>query len=184
MFKVLNYKDFNQELVEQLMEFTYKESTYEIFEDSYLSKIDKENEYEKKKAHEKFKSDYYNFIESFMSSPNDSQFIAVIDKDNKYVSGVRAIKMSELIWFEEALETAVDYRNCGYSTTLIKGLIRHLEGEKCEIIIAHVSKFNIESINLHKKLGFELTSKKVIDENNKYCPNQLQFEYKIKRKLS
>lgn len=179
MFKILEYSDFDKELVEHLMEFTYKESADEIFEESYMKSVDRENEVEKNRAYQKFKIYYYEFIDLFLSETHTSQFIAVIEEHEKFVSGLRAVELSNGIWLEEALETAVEFRERGHAMELVSNLINHLTSKKAEVIVARVSKSNIESRNFHEKMNFVETSKDVIDENGVFYPMSVQYEYKL-----
>jgi len=179
MFKILEYSDLNEELVEHLMKFTYKESANEIFEESYFKLINKDNKVGKDIIYERFKVEYYDFINLFMSEKQTSQFIAVIEENEKFVSGVRAVELSQGIWLEEALETAVDFRECGHAMELVSNLIGHLTSKKAEVIVARVAKSNIESRNFHEKMNFVETSKDVIDENGIFYSMSVQYEYKL-----
>ncbi|MGB3366618.1 MAG: GNAT family N-acetyltransferase [Acidaminobacteraceae bacterium] len=179
MFKILKYSDFNEELVEHLIKFTYKESADEIFEESYLKLIDKEDRVGKELIYNKFKLDYYDFINLFMSEKQKSQFIAVIEEKGKFVSGVRAIELSQGIWLEEALETAVEFREHGHAMELVTSLIEELTLKKAELIVARVAKSNIESRNFHEKMNFIETSKDVIDENGIFYSMSVEYEYKL-----
>lgn len=178
MFKILDYENFSEGLVEHLMNFTYEESTNEIFEDSYLQDVDENDKFEKSKAYEKFKSDYNEFIKAFMHN-NQQQFIAVVEEDKKYISALRVIELEKDIWFEEALETAVNYRKCGYSTMLVTSLIEYLKDKNAKLIIANIGKSNIESINFHKKIGFEETDGMAVDEDGTEYPGCIRFEYRF-----
>lgn len=177
MFKILDYSNFNMQLVNHLMEFTYQESTLEIFEESYLKSIDSGDEIKKERAYEVLKTDYYDFIDLFMCEENVSQFIAVLELDGKYVCALRAVEIEKGIWLEEALETAREYRKQGYSFRLIEHLKEELKKRDAKTIIARIAKSNEKSINLHKKVDFKESKKTVIDEDARVYLQSLQFEY-------
>lgn len=179
MFKVLSSSDYCNGLVDHFMEFTYQESTRENFEDLYLKAIESKSEEADTVEYEKMILDYYTFIESFLNSEDENQFIAVFEKNSSYVSALRAIEIQKGIWLEEALETAIEHRRCGYSTELVKGLIEFLKEKKGKFIVANIARSNTESRDFHKKLGFIETDKPVVDDSGIVYKRQIRYEYKI-----
>ncbi|WP_430883356.1 GNAT family N-acetyltransferase [Fusibacter sp. JL216-2] len=176
MFKILTVEDINHNTVEHLLNFTYKESIQEILKESYLEESNSCN-YEN--AVNKLREDYYSFIDNYVHSINRNQLIAVYEHEGKFVSALRAVEMTNGIWLEEALESAVEYRNQGFSTRLLYGLLDYLKTTNGKILIANIGKSNTESRNLHRKLGFIETDKVACDEDGNEYYKQIRYEYSI-----
>jgi len=180
MFEIFGKGDFSDDLAEHLLTFTYLESSVEIIKSNYI-----ENQHDistsiEKKAQEKFRKDYFEFISDFLSSEEFNQFIAAYRVDRKIVSALRIIEMESGVWLEEALETAPECRRNGYSFKLVEKLIESVRERNGKVIVANIGRSNKASRNLHIKLGFRETTKLAIDESGNVFKNQVRYEYRLK----
>ena len=96
--------------------------------------------------------DNYEFKESeFMNAyvVYDDKFAGFITYQLMY----EKVEIIDLIIYE-------GYRNKGYATNLIKAVIKEAIDKKCENITLEVNCNNEAAINLYKKLGFKIASKR------------------------
>lgn len=79
-------------------------------------------------------------------------FYAIWEENGQYVSALRLEPYRDGLLLE-ALETRPDRRRKGYASGLIRAVLNFPEVKK---VYSHVSKRNVPSLAVHKKLGFQV----------------------------
>ena len=169
MIKIITKDNISSAVINQLFNFTYRESLTEIFNNEYLSKTDISNPHD---AMKNMYQDYDEFISDFLNCKNGEQIIALYEVDSKYVSALRCSQLEEGNWLIEGLETTADYRKQGYGSNLVRSLIDYLKSKNASAVCSNIGFSNEESLSLHKRLGFKVSNELAVDKNGNVYRNQ------------
>lgn len=179
MYLTFEKGNFDPTIVNELLVYTYEESTQELLEDMYSEGLDFTISTELEEAKRRQAVDYYNFIEEFVNEKSKEQFMAIYKVNDKIVSALRMYELKKDEWFLEALETAISERGNGYGKQLVKAAVEDIVRRNGKLIKAHISKSNIASIAVHKSCGFIQTDNPAQDEDGYIYKNSYEFEYTI-----
>lgn len=119
------------------------------------------------------KASYIAYLESCITDDLFLSYYVLRNSHRKIISLCRVIKRNGSYTLE-GLETHRDDYRKGYASKLIDLMIGSLYGQGIEELYANVSKDNLPSLNLHKKLGFAQ-----IDCHSK----QIRFSLNLKKYL-
>lgn len=179
MYRTYGKNEYDLQVAEELLSYTYKESSDELLIAYYCNGLNLEDVSQFEKACANQKKEYHKFIKKFLDEETRTQFVAVYFNENRIVSALRMIEISDQNWFLEALETTPSERQKGFGKLLVKKLVEDINMRNGKSIIAHIHKSNQESIKLHESCGFRVTNNLVHDEDGHYYKNHLEFIYKV-----
>ena len=95
-------------------------------------------------------NEFFQYLQEVFFAQSDAVY-CILEQDGKYVSALRLEPYKDGLLLE-ALETAPEYRRCGYGRKLIQAVLEQFGNRK---IYSHVSKKNAASISTHLKCGFQ-----------------------------
>jgi GNAT superfamily N-acetyltransferase len=102
----------------------------------------------------------------------------VLSENGEWVSALRTSRISDGLYYIEALETAPEHRRKGHGAKLLKEVIRTLGEDGPFRICDCVSKRNTASVNTHLAAGFSIAAEEGHDLlRNETDPDDLSFEY-------
>ncbi|MCR5808229.1 MAG: GNAT family N-acetyltransferase [Clostridiales bacterium] len=127
----------------------YEESTRENAEEFYPGM-------EINAAVKKAEGEFTEFLEEFMSRPENSYWI--LEEDGVWVSALRLTQTEPGFYYLEALETRPDSRRRGCAARLIAAVTDELKKQGPFRICDCVSKRNLPSIRTHEACGFRIAS--------------------------
>ena len=137
------------------------EKLMDIYEESNLENLsmvkpDNEDISDKNILYQKVRESYKSYIKNeFLKNGNN--YLAIIKDDKDYLAALRIYDEGDFFLLE-ALETNPKHRRCGYGEYLVRKVISILE--KGSEIRSEVGISNKKSLNLHKKLGFQILEKR------------------------
>lgn len=98
------------------------------------------------------KNDLYSYLkEDFFTRPNS--FYGIWAEGDQYISTLR-MEPYEDGFLLQALKTHSGYLNKGFATKLFESILT--EKKLIQKVYSHVEKRNIASMQLHRKLGFQI----------------------------
>lgn len=138
--------------LEKLMD-VYEESNLENLS---MVKSDYGHISDKNILYQKVRESYKSYIKNeFLKNGNN--YLAIIKDDKDYLAALRIYDEGDFFLLE-ALETNPKHRRCVYGEYLVRKVISILE--KGSEIRSEVGISNKKSLNLHKKLGFQILEKR------------------------
>lgn len=137
------------------------EKLMDVYEESNLENLsmvmsDYGHISDKNILYQKVRESYKSYIKNeFLKNGNN--YLAIIKDDKDYLATLIIYDEGDFFLLE-ALETNPAHRRCGYGEYLVREVISILE--KGIEIRSEVGISNKKSLNLHKKLGFQILEKR------------------------
>lgn len=132
----------------------------------------------------KSKESFYSFLKNNFFVKNNGMFFILKDENGEYKAALRIEEYEENKFFLQGLETKLDCRNCGFSTTLLKETISYLEEKRGNIEIrCSILEDNVSSIKSHLKVAFRkelIYGYKNIYTKERYKKSYIGYLYKSK----
>ena len=95
--------------------------------------------------------DFYAFLKAFLKEPNT--LCAVWMVEERYVAVLRSEPYRDGMLIT-GVETAPEYRNCGYAKQLLRAVVDYLHGCGVQKIYSHIHIANASSVRVHLSCGF------------------------------
>ena len=92
----------------------------------------------------------------------------VLEEDGTWVSALRTYRISDGLYYLEALETRPDKRRMGYGAALLKAVLSAMKETGGFRLCSCVGKRNEASLATHKRCGFSIVS----EEGHDYLTNE------------
>ena len=137
------------------------EKLMDIYEESNLENLsmvkpDNEDISDKNILYQKVRTSYKSYIKNEFLK-DDKNYLAILKDEKTYLTALRIYDEDDF-YFLEALETRPGSRRCGYGENLLREVFSLLK--KGSEIRSEVSLSNKKSLDLHKKLGFQILEKR------------------------
>ena len=152
-------KEYSEIDAGKLMD-VYAESNLENTDYFFPEETDKEA------AVRKVEEGFLDFLENEFFKLDDAAYW-ILEKDREWVSALRTCRISDGLYYLEALETRPDQRGKGYGSMLLSGVTEALKKEGPFRLCDCVSKKNTASLRTHEKCGFRIVSEEGYDYLNK-----------------
>lgn len=130
-------------------------------------------------AVQKCEDDFLEFVRTKFYQRKGSEYW-ILDEDGVWVSALRLNRIERGHYYIEALETHPEYREKGYATCLLGGVIEDLKGRGPFRLSDCVSKKNEPSVRTHIKCGFAIVPGAAVDYlNHESSERSYGMEYRF-----
>ena len=120
------------------------------------------DETDPEKAVRKVEEGFLDFLKNgFLARPGNT--VWVLEENGAWVSALRTSRISDGLYYLEALETRPDSRRAGYGSALLSEVISALKETGAFRLCDCVGKGNAASLRTHEKCGFEIISEEGYD---------------------
>lgn len=104
------------------------------------------------------------------------------EQDSVWVSALRTCQTGAGLYFLEALETHPAYRQKGYGSLLLSGVLDAMKAEGSFRLCDCVGKKNLASLKTHEKCGFRIVSQQGYDSlHGEISPEDFGLEYQYQK---